>query len=75
MNSVLVTGGAGYIGSHTIVALLQAGYNVVSVDNYSNSKPTVYKGIEKICGRKPTIVEGDCTDPTAMRKLFHQYGP
>ncbi|MCL2739374.1 MAG: UDP-glucose 4-epimerase GalE, partial [Bacteroidales bacterium] len=75
MSRVLVTGGAGYIGSHTIVELLQAGYDVVSIDNYSNSEPFVYDGIEKICGRRPLVVEGDCANPTVMRKLFRLYGP
>ena len=74
MKNILVTGGAGYIGSHTIVELLQAGYEVVSVDNYANSEPSVYKGIEQICGRKPMIVEGDCTDPIALRRCFEDDG-
>jgi len=74
MKRVLVTGGAGYIGSHTVVELLQAGYEVVSVDNYSNSEPYVYEGIEKICGRKPIVVEADCTHIAAMRRCLKEYG-
>jgi len=75
MSRILVTGGAGYIGSHTVVALLQAGYQVVSVDNYSNSTPDVYEGIAKICGCAPDFEEADCVNPTAMRHLFCKYGP
>jgi len=74
MKKVLVTGGAGYIGSHTVVELLNAGYEVISVDNYSNSTPDVYNRIEKICGRKPLIGEEDCTDKSALSKQFEQYG-
>ncbi|MCL1974306.1 MAG: UDP-glucose 4-epimerase GalE [Bacteroidetes bacterium] len=74
MSRILVTGGAGYIGSHTIVELLSAGYEVVSVDNYSNSTPAVYEGIEKICGKKPLIAEEDCCDKASMSKQFEQYG-
>jgi UDP-glucose 4-epimerase len=74
MKKVLVTGGAGYIGSHTVVELLNAGYEVISVDNYSNSTPDVYNRIEKICGRKPLIGEEDCTNKSALSKQFEQYG-
>jgi UDP-glucose 4-epimerase len=56
------------------VELLQAGYEVVSVDNYSNSEPSVYHGIEQICGRKPIVVEADCTRFEAMRSCFRRYG-
>ena len=48
--AILVTGGTGYIGSHTVVNLLNTGYDVVIVDNYCNSKPEVLNRIEKICG-------------------------
>lgn len=75
MKKLLVTGGAGYIGSHTLVALLQAGYEVVSADNYSNSDSSVYEGVELICGRKPFIEEADCTDKAAVRGLFQKHGP
>ena len=74
MKKILVTGGAGYIGSHTVVELLQAGYEVISIDNYSNSTPAVYDRIEKICGRKPLIGAEDCCDKPAMSKQFEQYG-
>ena len=55
--SVLVTGGAGYIGSHTVVELLKAGQEVVIVDNYSNSKPEVLNRIATIAGKAPTFYE------------------
>ncbi len=65
MDKILVTGGAGYIGSHTVVELVGAGYEVVLVDNFSNSSPEVLQGIETITGVKPTFVEDDCTDISA----------
>ena len=49
--SILVTGGAGYIGSHTVVELLNSGYDVVIVDNFSNSKPQALEAIKKITGK------------------------
>lgn len=51
-DTVLVSGGAGYIGTHTAVALIEAGYDVVIIDNFSNSEPTAIEGVEKIVGRK-----------------------
>ena len=74
VKKILVTGGTGYIGSHTVVELLQAGYEVISVDNYANSDPLVYEGIQKICGRKPFFEEVDCCDLKALRLLFQKYG-
>lgn len=67
---ILVTGGTGYIGSHTVVELQKAGYDVVIIDNLSNSEPTVVDGIEKITGIRPVFVEGDCTDLETIRRLF-----
>lgn len=67
---ILVTGGTGYIGSHTVVELQQAGYDVVIIDNLSNSNREVLKGIECITGIAPDFVEGDCTDIDVLRKLF-----
>ncbi len=71
---VLVTGGTGYIGSHTVVELLEAGYDVVIVDNLSNSERSVLKGIEKITGRRVPFHKADCQDETAMRRIFRQHG-
>ncbi len=69
---ILVTGGTGYIGSHTVVELQQAGYEVVIIDNLSNSNKDVLKGIEAITGIAPVFVEGDCTDLDTLKKLFEQ---
>lgn len=70
---ILVTGGTGYIGSHTAVELINAGYSVVIIDNLSNSNREVLEGIEAITGVRPDFVEGDCTDFAAMQKLFADY--
>ena len=70
---ILVTGGTGYIGSHTVVELQQAGYEVVIIDNLSNSNREVLDGIEKITGIRPAFVEGDCTDIDSLRKLFTDF--
>ena len=59
---ILVTGGTGFIGSHTTVELQNAGYEVIIIDNLSNSNREVLDGIEKISGVRPAFVEGDCTD-------------
>lgn len=70
---ILVTGGTGYIGSHTVVELQQAGYPVVIIDNLSNSNVEVLDGIERITGIRPDFVEADCTDIAAIRSLFDKY--
>ncbi|MDE5958068.1 MAG: UDP-glucose 4-epimerase GalE [Muribaculaceae bacterium] len=70
---ILVTGGTGYIGSHTTVELQQAGYEVVIIDNLSNSNIKVLDGIEHITGIRPAFVEGDMTDIETMRRLFTDY--
>ncbi len=70
---ILVTGGTGYIGSHTVVELQNAGYDVVIVDNLSNSNRDVLDGIERITCSRPAFVEADCTDMQAMKKLFADY--
>ena len=69
---ILVTGGTGYIGSHTVVELQAAGYEVVIIDNLSNSNKEVLDGIEKISGIRPVFVEADCTDMAALTKLFDE---
>ncbi|MDE6137756.1 MAG: UDP-glucose 4-epimerase GalE [Muribaculaceae bacterium] len=70
---ILVTGGTGYIGSHTAVELINAGYSVVIIDNLSNSNREVLDGIEAITGTRPDFVEGDCTDFDTLKKLFADY--
>lgn len=68
--SILVTGGTGYIGSHTVVELLKKGYDVVIVDNYINSKPEVLNRIYKITGKNPRFYEIDVCNEAKMRELF-----
>ena len=70
---ILVTGGTGYIGSHTVVELQKAGYPVVIIDNLSNSNREVLDGIERISCIRPDFVEADCTDLNALKKLFADY--
>ena len=60
MSRILVTGGTGYIGSHTTVELMQQGYDVTIVDNLSNSSIDVLDGIEAIVGRRPEFANVDC---------------
>ena len=69
---VLVTGGAGYIGSHTCVELLDAGYDIVIIDNFSNSKPDVIDKIKKITGKDFVFYEGDVCDKTLLNKIFSE---
>ena len=69
---VLLTGGAGYIGSHTCVELLEQGYEAVIADNYSNSKPEVLNRIEKITGKRVTAYELDTADEKAMTAMFEK---
>jgi len=71
--SILVTGGTGFIGSHTCVALLEAGHDVVVLDNLSNSKASVIKRIGRICDRKPVFVEGDIRDGAMLKRLFKEH--
>ena len=67
---VLVTGGAGYIGSHTVVALAEAGHDVVIADNYANSSPAVIERLNALTGRTLTVHNIDLTDTTATSALF-----
>jgi UDP-glucose 4-epimerase len=71
--AILVTGGAGYIGSHTVVLLKQAGYDVVVYDNFSNSNAISIKRVEKIVGDNIPLIEGDIRDTTALQKVFDTY--
>jgi len=73
MARILVTGGTGYIGSHTVVCLMEQGYDVIIVDNLSNSNVEVLDGIEKIVGRRPDFENLDCLDYPNMDRLFARY--
>ena len=73
MKKILVTGGTGYIGSHTVVELHAAGYEVIIIDNLSNSNENVVDGIEKISGIRPTFLRLDCNDTEGLRSLFTQH--
>lgn len=73
MKQILVTGGTGYIGSHTAVELQNAGYEVVIVDNLSNSSIDVLDGIEKITGIRPTFEQFDLTDQEQLENFFLKY--
>ena len=68
--NVLVTGGAGYIGSHTCVELLERGYGVVVIDNLSNSNPKSLERVQELTGRTLTFYEGDVRDEALLRKIF-----
>lgn len=70
---ILVTGGTGYIGSHTVVELQTAGYEVIIIDNLSNSNREVLDGIESITGIRPHFIEGDCTDINTLKELFIKF--
>lgn len=70
---VLVTGGTGYIGSHTVVELLNAGHEVVIIDNLCNSSSGVLPRIEMLTGSKVTFVEGDINDRALLESIFNRY--
>ncbi len=70
MKNILVTGGCGFIGAHTVVELVAAGYKPVIVDNFSNSDATVLAGIAKITGHKPTFYQGDFQDRQLLPKIL-----
>lgn len=69
-NKILVTGGAGYIGSHTLIELVQAGFEPVVYDNPSNSSPLAVGRVEKIIGQPITFIEGDILDTARLEKTF-----
>lgn len=72
MSKILVTGGTGYIGSHTVLALLNSGYDVVVVDNLVNSSPESLKRVEKLAGKSATFIEADIRDKQALSAVFSQ---
>jgi UDP-glucose 4-epimerase len=73
MKIILVTGGAGYIGSHTVVALQESGYQVVILDNLCNSKLVTINGIQKISSQAPIFYQGDIRDRTLLSKIFNNH--
>ena len=68
--AILVTGGAGYIGSHTCVELINAGYEVVVLDNLSNSSEKSLDRVEALTGKKPTFYKGDILDRDILNHIF-----
>jgi UDP-glucose 4-epimerase len=72
---ILLTGGSGYIGAHTVVELIAAGYDPIVIDNFSKSDKTLLDGIRNITGRLLEFVEGDCCDKSFLSKLFKVKGP
>ncbi len=70
---VVVTGGAGYIGSHTVVALSDAGYTPVIIDDFRNAQPWIIDRIEQITGHRPAVFDIDCQDEVKVAKVFDQY--
>lgn len=73
MSRILVTGGTGYIGSHTTVELMQQGYDVVVIDNLSNSNADVLDGVAAIVGTRPAFEQVDCNDAQALAQVFKKY--
>ncbi|MFT7263895.1 MAG: UDP-glucose 4-epimerase [Halioglobus sp.] len=71
--TVLVTGGAGYIGSHACVVLMSAGYQVLVLDNFSNSRAEVFDRIEQIAGKRPDFILGDVRDRALLDSVFSKY--
>ena len=73
MSTILVTGGAGYIGSHTTLALLQAGFEVVVLDNLCNSSSESLTRVARLAGRAPVFVEGDVRDRAVLNRVFAEH--
>ena len=71
--SILVTGGAGYIGSHTLVRLLEQGESVVVLDSYDNSSPEALRRVMQLTGRQLEAIEGDACDEALLRRVMHEY--
>jgi UDP-glucose 4-epimerase len=72
MKKILITGGAGYIGSHTAVELVNAGYEPIIIDNFSNSEKSTLAGLEEILAKKIKCYEEDCNDKSAVEQIFKE---
>ena len=70
MKKIIVTGGAGFIGSHTVVELYNAGYEPIIIDNFSNSQKSVLAGLQNITGSAVKLFEGDCCNRDLLKKIF-----
>jgi UDP-glucose 4-epimerase len=70
MSAILLTGGAGYIASHTAICLLDAGFDVIALDNFSNSQPESLKRVARITGRQIPLIEADIRDEAALEQVF-----
>ncbi len=73
MSKILVTGGTGFIGSHTVAELIEAGHTVVIIDNLSNSEEHVLKGIEQITGKRPIFYKADCANANDLSRIFGEH--
>lgn len=74
-SKIIVTGGAGYIGSHTVVELAKAGYEPVIIDNFENAEKSAVSGIQEILGRAVKVYEGDCNDYNFVENMLEKEGP
>lgn len=70
---ILITGGAGYIGSHTVIALIEAGYDIVVFDNFSNASKESIRRVEKIVNKSIPVIEGDIRDAVALQRVFDRH--
>ncbi len=73
-DKIIVTGGAGYIGSHTVVELVQAGYEPIIIDNFANAEKSAIHGIQQIVGKEIKLYEGDCNDYSFVRDMLKKEG-
>lgn len=73
MKKILVTGGAGYIGSHTLIELIKAGYTPVVYDNLSNSSPVAIGRVQKIFGTEIAFIKGDVLDKAHLERVFDEH--
>lgn len=70
MKKILVTGGAGYIGSHTVIELVANGFEPILLDNFSNASPSVITRMNQLCGKELTVISGDCSEAALLASIF-----